>query len=308
MNTARDLSTIDTQTIESIVGTFISKQHGHQMAYKILKQKNSEKTQVVHLFFCHGAVEYHERHLDFLRHFFKHPQYDFVLYTFDLVGHGHSGGSRAYVENFEYYCQDYIQFLDVIKEQYKANPLQQDKFFLGSHSLGGLISLKLLMDYRSKIPFEISGAFFSNPCIKTKLKVPQFLQSFMGKIHYGMEKIRVPSFQKAEEISTIPSLGKSFFDDPLISNFMTIGMAREILKQTKKTQGLSYHIDTPCLFLLSPNDAIVDYEASKLFTKCIDKSLVKVQLYSESAHDLFNDRQATNVEDDIKKWLESFYS
>ncbi len=291
---------------EVLDGSFVSRSHGENIFYKTISPKAPAHQKKINIYFCHGAGEYHDRHLPFFQKLLEADiECDITLYFFDLVGHGHSSGSRAYVKNFTYYCEDYLQYLEFIKQEHSLEQNQNVLNIMGSHSMGGLVSLKLLMEFKERIPFKFNGLFFSNPCISPKLKLPNTIRQLIFSVKNELGKIRVPSFYSPSDISTDEEKAKSFVADPLISKFMTLAMAREIIKQSRKVRGYSYYIDTPCLFLISENDAIVDSKTTKLFAKSVDKSLISIKNYQSSAHDLLNDKESEDVQSEIIKWLNS---
>jgi alpha-beta hydrolase superfamily lysophospholipase len=256
--------------VEIISGKFDSHAAEAKIFYRVFKPKSSEGIPI-NLFLNHGAVEYHERHLPFFQRFFDDSQFNACLVLYDLYGHGHSGGSRAYIENFSTYCEDFIKLTETVSLH-----LNSGKNFFCGHSLGGLITLKTLFDFKSSLFIEPAGLIFSNPCLYPTVKLPDWLEQIMNKLDYGFEKTRIPTIYESNHITSLRQRALDFERNPLISKFMTAGLATEIIKETRRVQALPYYIDTPCLFLISQNDAIVDAKGSILFSQGIDEGLAKV--------------------------------
>lgn len=60
----------------------------------------------------------------------------YAVYSFDLRGHGRSGGKRAFVASFNLYVQDLERFLLLVNKSQIDKPV----FILG-HSAGAIIAL-----------------------------------------------------------------------------------------------------------------------------------------------------------------------
>jgi len=83
------------------------------------------------LVIVHGIAEHSGRYAYVANYMGGHG---YAVATFDLRGHGHSEGDRAYVRSFDEYLSDLDQFLARVREQEPGKAI-----FLLGHSMGGTI-------------------------------------------------------------------------------------------------------------------------------------------------------------------------
>ena len=223
-------------------GSFDSHQEGAHIYFKQYFPKKKLLKKAIHVIFQHGAVEYHKRHeevFDVLREKFGNK---LVISCMDLVGHGLSGGPRAYVEDFDVYIQDFLKFSRVIQPLYEEHQLQT---IMMGHSLGGMIFLKTLIDHQHELPFPISSAIFTNPCIRPKVQIPSLVSGNIDFLSRKLGKLRLPSLYDGFDLTSDSARAIAFNNDQLNSNFMTVKMGIEILKTSKQITGLSYFLKKP---------------------------------------------------------------
>lgn len=284
-------------------GSFDSHQEGAHIYFKQYFPKKKLSKKAIHIIFQHGAVEYHKRHeqfFDTLRDRFGNK---LVISCMDLVGHGLSGGPRAYVNDFDVYIQDFLRFSRVIEPLYQDYDV--DTIVLG-HSLGGMILLKTLIDYESEIPFPIRAAVFSNPCIRPKIHIPSSVTKKMDDFADKLGKLRLPSLYDGFDITSDQQRAIAFNNDQLISNFMTWKMGVEILKMSKNFNSLSYFLKTPAFFIVSDADEVVDPLTTELFMAGIDKELLTKSNYKNMKHDILNETCRSEVFKEIIAYIKQW--
>lgn len=295
----------DSHVVEegSFKSNFPESAHIFYKHYFPQKTKSSPKN-IVHIIFQHGMIEYHKRHEELFEALRKHFGKKIIISTMDLLGHGLSGGHRAYVDKFETFQKDMEQFFEICHERFSGE--YKTKTFIISHSLGGLISLRTITDENSKLPFKISGMIFSNPCISPKVELPKTAVKTVESLPSTLNRIRVPLIYDAYDLSHDQDKAISFMHDHLISKSITIKLGVETLRACKHINSLSYFLDTPCLFLLSGDDRVVDNEKTQLFITGMNKKLVKAKYYPNMRHDILNETCRNDVFQEIINYIESF--
>ncbi len=289
-----------------VEGNFLS--HFHEKAHiyfkhYIPKDLENNKPAKYHVIFQHGMIEYHMRHEEFFFDLAEKLKQDVIISTMDLLGHGFSGGPRAYVDNIKTYAADLEQFFHICHKQFYQ--FTAPKTILVSHSLGGLVSIKAVTDPEFQLPFPIDAMIFSNPCIKPKIDLIKPVENFLNYIPEELARIHIPVVYSAYDLSQDPDKAISFMHDHLISKSISIKLGVEVVNAVKNINSLSYFFKIPSLFLLSGDDRIVDNEKTQLFITGMDKKLVKVKYYPNMRHDLLNETCRNDVFQEIITYIKA---
>ncbi len=256
----------------------------------------------IHVIFQHGMIEYHQRHEELYNSLRKYFKNKIVISVMDLVGHGLSGGYRAYVDSIDTYTKDMYQFFDQCSEVLPEST--EVKTIIISHSLGGLITLKAVTHEEFESKLNIDSLIFTNPCFAPKIELPRKSLSVLDGVPDFIGQIKLPSIYSAKDLTSDPEREMSFIHDHLISKSVSIKLISEINKATKNINSLSYFMQYPCFFILSGNDRLVDNEKTKLFITGMSKELVELKEYPRMLHDILNETCRSDVFREIIQYIE----
>ena len=131
------------------------------------------------LFIIHGLGEHSGRYEDLAKIL---TQEGIGVFSIDLIGHGKSSGRKGHIKSFEDFINAVETGVIYVRKKFLDTPI-----ILFGHSLGGLISLKFLIDRESK---EIERSIISSPWIETALEIPNhllFIHKIFQKIIPGLQ-------------------------------------------------------------------------------------------------------------------------
>ncbi len=247
----------------------------------------------------HGALEHSGRHKD-LVNFWMRTYPDVAVTVFDHVGHGRSGGARAFVNSFKTYVDDFMKVANFAQEQLPGDI----KTFICAHSLGGLITLTRLLDSAYGWHLPLAGVIFSSPCIRPKNAFGISVDSLVNKLDRFLPNLHLPMIYKGYDLTRDVERANDFDTDPLIPKFITVRLAKEIIEASHKIIGLSYYLKYPNLFLIAGHDCLVEPESTVLFAQGIDKKYTTILQYPEDHHELWNETNRMEIFETMRKWVD----
>lgn len=246
------------------------------------------------LVLTHGINEHSEA---YDRFFAKHmaPR-GYNIIGWDLRGHGRSHGKRGYVEHF----QDYVDDLDAFIRFLERGGKLALPYSLVAHSMGGLITLKYLIDHGAR---GASSLCLSAPLLGVALAVPP-LKDFAARVLFRMAPtVTLYNEIRYEDLTRDPEMLASYKKDPLrhekISPTLYLGMMEMIA--VVKAQGAK--IELPTLMQLAGREKIVSRPEAEAFFNTLSSQKKRLIVYDESYHEIFNDLDRERVFADLDTFL-----
>ncbi len=210
--------------------------------------------------------------------------------SFDLRGHGRSGGQRGHTSGYRRYIDDLEAAIDELEQ--RLDDASVPLVLLG-HSNGSLIALRTLTDPLRKPP-RVAAAVLSSPFLGFELQVP-LAKELVGRVAARwLPSLSLPSELRVEELTSDTGKQAERRVDTLCHDlasarwFVAAGRAqRYVLDHAAR-------IDVPTLWLVAGRDRIADARASKR----VRARLRAPAVYHELAgleHEVFNERDRGSV-------------
>lgn len=213
-------------------------------------------------------------------------------HALDLRGHGRSEGVRGHVLRF----QDYLDDLDLFLEELPRDPLP---CFLVGHSLGGLLSLRYVLDR----PEAFAALAVSSPFLHPAADIPWLQEAVANAASHLAPTLLTKSPVDARGLSRDPAVVEAYIADPLVFktfNARWFFQVREAQEEVLKRAG---EIRLPVLMLIGSADPIAQPGRSRQVFERLGSPEKRLEVYDGFLHEVFNETGRERVVRDLVEWL-----
>jgi len=218
-----------------------------------------------------------------------------AVHSYDLRGHGRSGGERGYVKRFDDYRQDTHRFLQLVAEQYPSQPL-----FLFGHSLGGLI----VLDQALYFPGTMAGVIASSPHLGDP-PISPLVDAISRVMSSVWPTFSLPAGIDATALSRDQKIVRAYAEDPLLHGRGTARLAVEVSKTVAATQAAAPRFQSPLLMYHGTADRVTQIEASQHFYDRVPGQNKAFIAYEDGHHECHNDIHHERVTMEVAQWVEA---
>ena len=239
----------------------------------------------------HGLGEHSRRYLHVADYF---TQKGLAFVSFDLYGHGKSGGKRGHLPSEDTYLSSIDELLQYIKIKFPNKPI-----FLYGHSLGGEIVLWYSMTRKPKINGVIATApFLSSFNAVNPLKL--FTARAMNNIY--------PSFVlnsglEREALSRDLAIIQAYNDDPLVHGSISARLGWMMIEKGEWLLEHAHEFPLPLLLMVGSKERIVNVEKINHFARAIPKERLDYKIWEGLYHELHNEPEKKQVFDYEFGWI-----
>lgn len=151
-----------------------------------------------------------------------------AVYAADAVGHGKSGGTRAYIERFSDVVSDFEGLCTTASEELAATDHPKPPMFIGGHSLGGLVAALTCL----QLPNQFAGLLLCSPAVDVEWTPVLRMQAAVGNLLASVvPKARIVPAVDPKNLNKDPKKVEEYLNDPLITaGPMASRTANETLK------------------------------------------------------------------------------
>lgn len=241
----------------------------------------------------HGASEHHGRY-GWLIEMWRSSGFHVIMG--DLPGQGLTSRSqRGHIDKFDEYI---LEVKAWIKTAYQFDlPV-----FLIGHSMGGLISIRVLQEEK----FDLAGVILSSPCLGLTHTPPKILDFLSHGLNKVFPKLRVDSGLSVEMATRNAEVREIDSTDTLYVTKMSIRWYRELVTAMKNAfEKISSTGDIPMLVMQAGDDKIVNKESVKEWFNKVPLSEKRYKEWPDFYHEIFNEPDRETVYQYSKDFIES---
>jgi alpha-beta hydrolase superfamily lysophospholipase len=240
----------------------------------------------------HGLGEHSGRYADWASSF---NQAGYTVLSYDLRGHGKSGGRRGHISTFDDFLADTALLVSETNQRYPDAP----KFLYG-HSLGAIIVTNYVL--RKKPNFN--GVIVSGLSNKTSLqeqKVKILLSQVLGSI---IPTISMSTGLVPATISRDSQVVEKYIHDPLVHSKATLGFAKSSLSAINYADQHAGEWNLPVLIMHGELDELGYAEGSREFAAKI-KNDCTLKIWPGMFHEVHNEPEKDQVFIYLREWLDA---
>ena len=238
----------------------------------------------------HGLGEHCRRWDHVAEHFNRHGA---SAYTYDLRGHGESGGDRAHVDEMGEMHRD----ISAIAAQTAA--ASGRPWVLYGHSFGGMQVTGYLVDQTGPHP---SLGVVSSPWLMPTSAKERFAASTIGVVSRIAPGLRTNYGIKGEALSRDPDVADAYDNDPYLESSPTVRFSAEAFAEMKRLEPLQASITTPTFVFHGAEDSVIGPQASAglAASPAVDR-----KVYPRLRHECHNEPEGPEVLGDITDWIDA---
>ncbi len=213
------------------------------------------------------------------------------VYSYDLRGHGASGGDRIDLKEFAEFYRD-ISAMASATAASTGRP-----WVLYGHSLGGLQCAGYLIEGYEPVP---NVAVLSAPAMVATRAIDGVLKGPLSALGRLTPTTRIPTMVKGDQLSRDAAVGEAYFADPLVETRATTRFARVVYGEQDRLSSRLGDILVPTLVIHGADDELVQPAASAGLAA---SSSVVRKLYPGMRHEMHNEPEAGQVIGDVLDWI-----
>lgn len=219
----------------------------------------------------------------------------FILFGFDLRGHGRSGGARGHLSAIEDYMQDIDLLLEQARARYPGLPLM-----IYGHSLGGILALY----YGLKRKPDLKGAIVTSPGLRSALE-KQPVKVLMAKVLGSLlPTATLPSGLDVRFLSRDESVIQAYTNDPLTHDRLSFAFGKNMLDAIAWTLNHAGEFPLPLLLMHGKSDEIA-YPAGSIEVAGALGERATLILWEGAYHELHNEPEKAEVFKTMILWMDA---
>lgn len=220
-----------------------------------------------------------------------------LVYAWDMRGHGRSEGKRGYVRHLDDYVTDLGELYRLVTARHPDHSL----IFFG-HSMGGLVTTRFLETQ----DVEYAALALSSPEMGLNMAVPKLKEQLAIIANRWLPKITMYNEIKYEDLTRDENMIKSYRADNLRHDKISPGLFLSMVESFPLALNEAGRIQKPVLMQVAGEDRLVDPRAARAVFDKLPNKKSQFLLYPESYHEVFNDLDREQAIADLKKFISPY--
>lgn len=205
----------------------------------------------------------------------------FAVHTFDLRGHGLSGGTRGHTMSWADYLDDVDRNLRLAREAVPGVP-----WFLLGHSMGGLVAIRWAQERPQALP---SALIVSNPLLQLAFEVPK-LKATVGRWMSDIwPSLALPTGLDANGLCHDQAVVQAYKSDPLVHDKASSRWFTSMTDAMAKSHTHARDLMLPVLTLIGASDPIVAAAGAERFHQAVGSADKRKEVWPHMFHEIFNE-------------------
>ena len=238
----------------------------------------------------HGLGEHSGRYHDLAR---RLNGWGFSVRGYDQYGHGESGGARGALSSQSRLVDDLADVIETTRRRMRPGlPL----LVLG-HSLGGLVAASAV----AQGTVAVDGLVLSSPALEAGLNAVQKL--LLATLPHIAPNLTLGNGLDPEFLSHDSGVIARYRADPMVHDRISARLGRFIAEAGPRVVQSAAQWKVPTLLMYAGADKLVDPTGSRAFAAAAPPEVVTVRCFDDLYHEIFNERDADPVFDQLRQWL-----
>lgn len=212
----------------------------------------------------------------------------------DDRGHGHSGGRRAAVRDFDAFVDDLDLLIDT--KAHGNGPV-----YLLGHSMGGLIATRCALRRTDLAGLAVSGAAY-----KVWAELSGWQRRASALVARLLPNLPLVPASQPGILSRDPEVDRRFSADPLTYHGrVRVGMAYGMFAAGEDTRARAAGLTMPLLVMHGADDKLTDPAGSIAVYSAAASADKTLKLWPGLRHEIFNEPESPEVIEYVIAWLDA---
>ncbi|MCJ7432882.1 MAG: alpha/beta hydrolase [Anaerolineales bacterium] len=251
--------------------------------------KRKPKALICHV---HGLGEHSGRYVHVAQAF---TNAGYAMLSFDLRGHGRSGGARGHIPSFDAFMDDLDILFEQARSRYPGLPM-----FLYGHSLGGI----LILNYGLRRKPDIKGMIATGSGLHTALEQQPIKIALAKVLGTLIPNVSMPSGLNPGDLSRDHVVIQAYINDPLVHDKISLGFGKNMLEANRYALDHAAEFPLPLLLMHGKEDKIAFPSSSIEFAAPL-KDKCTLMLWDGWYHEVHNEPEKTKALNTMTIWMDA---